>query len=624
MERSSASDINRKSNIVNDVTAMNKPVLVFFTISCLLSVALLAKLQMPSKASANVIDVPADYQTIQEAVDAANDEDTVYVHNGAYRERLIIEKAVLLIGENRQTTMIDGAIDICSSGVLLSNFTVRGYTEGAGAIFIRFSNTTLKNNIIWGMNSAISMSESCKNSSITGNDIIYSRLGIWARGSSHNFIDNNRIIYNERGIWMEECTYNTISNNEIANSSASADPSFTVGIWMDSSHNNKVTNNKISNNSVPLGLRWSFDNDIVGNNITDNDSFGVSMLQCSNCSVVDNYIVNNGGGISLEWASNSSRIVGNNIRDNDFGITVDEQSNGNEIMYNDLDDNNGCGVSLTSAENTIVGNRISNHTVGIRLFNSSDNTIYHNFLLNNTNQAQYINQSYPNVWDNGYPSGGNYWSDYNETDVFAGPFQNETGSDGIGDVPYFIDSNNIDNYPLTNSPDLYLQLLREFDTLNITYYSLLDDYGKVQTDLNSLNSTYQNLKTDYETLSSAYIELQSNYTTLNATYAAVLAELDQLYLNYSSLDSVFNHLNTTYNNLAQNYGSLQTSYNQLNFSYIQLQDSYAQLQSDREAVINELDSVRNLMYIFIAFTIIATAAALHLSVKKNKATTQKQ
>lgn len=57
-----------------------------------------------------------------------------------------------------------------------------------------------------------------------------------------------------------------------------------------------------------------------------------------------------------------------------------------------------------------------------------------------------------NFWDNGYPTGGNYWSDYNGTDFYGGPHQNETGSDGIGDTPYCIllgnRTMNVDNYPL--------------------------------------------------------------------------------------------------------------------------------------------------------------------------------
>jgi hypothetical protein len=36
-----------------------------------------------------------------------------------------------------------------------------------------------------------------------------------------------------------------------------------------------------------------------------------------------------------------------------------------------------------------------------------------------------------NFWDNGYPSGGNYWSDYNGSDVFRGAYPNETGCDGL-------------------------------------------------------------------------------------------------------------------------------------------------------------------------------------------------
>jgi len=46
---------------------------------------------------------------------------------------------------------------------------------------------------------------------------------------------------------------------------------------------------------------------------------------------------------------------------------------------------------------------------------------------------------YVNIWDNGYPSGGNYWSDYSDVDL---------NSDGIWDHPYVIDADNIDRYPL--------------------------------------------------------------------------------------------------------------------------------------------------------------------------------
>ena len=52
-------------------------------------------------------------------------------------------------------------------------------------------------------------------------------------------------------------------------------------------------------------------------------------------------------------------------------------------------------------------------------------------------------------WDDGYPSGGNYYLDYSGEDRYHGPNQSIPGSDGIGDTPYTIpDANNKDYYPL--------------------------------------------------------------------------------------------------------------------------------------------------------------------------------
>jgi len=83
---------------------------------------------------------------------------------------------------------------------------------------------------------------------------------------------------------------------------------------------------------------------------------------------------------------------------------------------------------------------------GIYLDSSSNNMIYHNNIIKNTNQA--FDNLGPNTWDNGYPSGGNYWSDYIEVDIKSGPNQDQSGSDGIGDTPYPIpDGSSVDNYP---------------------------------------------------------------------------------------------------------------------------------------------------------------------------------
>jgi hypothetical protein len=52
------------------------------------------------------------------------------------------------------------------------------------------------------------------------------------------------------------------------------------------------------------------------------------------------------------------------------------------------------------------------------------------------------------VWDNGYPAGGNYWSDYTGKDQYSGTKQNANGSDAVGDTPYDINFGQRDHYPL--------------------------------------------------------------------------------------------------------------------------------------------------------------------------------
>jgi parallel beta-helix repeat protein len=102
-----------------------------------------------------------------------------------------------------------------------------------------------------------------------------------------------------------------------------------------------------------------------------------------------------------------------------------------------------------STGNIIVGNTISDNEYGIGLEECSGNIIYHNNFINNTVHAG-VSVPHLNIWDDGYPSGGNYWSDYVGVDVKSGPNQDLHGSDGVGDTPYIIDANNRDHYPLMN------------------------------------------------------------------------------------------------------------------------------------------------------------------------------
>ena len=100
-----------------------------------------------------------------------------------------------------------------------------------------------------------------------------------------------------------------------------------------------------------------------------------------------------------------------------------------------------------SSNNSVSGNNITaNNGYGIIIYESSDNIIYHNNFIDNTQQVDLGDYVLTNVWDNGYPPGGNYWSDYEER------YPNATEIDGscTWDTPYVIYENNQDNYPLMN------------------------------------------------------------------------------------------------------------------------------------------------------------------------------
>jgi len=74
--------------------------------------------------------------------------------------------------------------------------------------------------------------------------------------------------------------------------------------------------------------------------------------------------------------------------------------------------------------------------------------IHHNNFIN----AQNAYDACSNIWNNSYPSGGNYWGDYSGVDGYSGPGQNISGGDGIGDTPYSIPGgSNQDGYPLMQS-----------------------------------------------------------------------------------------------------------------------------------------------------------------------------
>ncbi|MCK4366765.1 MAG: right-handed parallel beta-helix repeat-containing protein [Thermoplasmata archaeon] len=278
---------------------------------------------------------PGNYTTIQEGIDHAGANTTVFVYSGTYNEHITISKPISLVGEHPDTTIIDGGgtdvvVSINASWVEIKRFTVRGSGNGqfaAGIYLGKVSACSIHDNII------------------TGNE--------------------------GDGVFFWYSSGNTIFHNNIS-----------------------------SNN-------WS--------------------------------------GITDDWLGGGNTMTDNMMLDNGVGIYI--PISGGDIVSRNVISGSYYGIVVyDTGHNTIFNNTISNNDVGISLEWANDNLVYHNRFLNNTVQAQDDGSS--NDWDNGYPAGGNHWSEYIRADLYEGPGQDIPGSDGIGDVPYAIDGDSKDRYPI--------------------------------------------------------------------------------------------------------------------------------------------------------------------------------
>jgi len=309
----------------------------------------------PNRVNALVITVPDDYSTIQEAINNANDGDTVFVRASNYDERIILNVSISLIGEARETTIIDvrgvgNPLEIQANGTIVSGFT--------------FS---------------------------------YGGVGVALTDSHNNLIENNKMRKNSRGIGGALYTNTTLENNIVTENDYGIDFGQLFG---PASKNNTARSNEIHHNT--------------------------------------------NAGIYVSASEGNNSIIWNSIHDNAFGIVLDHTQN-NDIFGNLIDSNTYGFYMRNAIQDKLEQNQLQGNVAGIHLENSNDNVVFHNNFESNTVQVE--GASY-NTWDNGYPSGGNHWSSYSGLDLYSGPSQNLTGSDGIGDSAYTIDADNVDRYPL--------------------------------------------------------------------------------------------------------------------------------------------------------------------------------
>lgn len=294
--------------------------------------------------------VPDDFTKIQDAIDNAAPGDTVYVEAGVYSERLLINKSLLLIGENNATTVIESqknedTIIVTADNVTISGFTVKNKESRTLSWGIRLShshNTTISDNIITGHFEGVGLAGGSSNL-IQNNLITKNRYGIF----TSNFSSNNVIFHNLvseslwNGIELDWGGENIVYANSIVNNTAYAleIPVYTPALNNVIFHNNFVNNvhTVIEGNQIPCQAYgpssnfWDYDgegnywSDYVGKD-EDSDGIGdtphVTMYGTSDhCPLMGNFSDVMISGFWVTMVSNSL-IAGSDLRLKDTKATL--------------------------------------------------------------------------------------------------------------------------------------------------------------------------------------------------------------------------------------------------------------------------------------------------------------
>lgn len=239
-----------------------------------------------------------------------------------------------------------------------------------------------------------------------------------------------------------------ISGFTIKNSGATPND---AGIRLSQVRECRITNNNVSSNQRGIVLVGSRSNTIEDNDVASNQRIGIDLNSSHDNIISGNFILSDAQGIGLSY-SNGNLVTNNTIQNNRYGIVFWE-SDRNRILNNNISFNYIYGIDILSSDNnTIAGNIISHNKYSIELIWSEFNHVFHNSFVDNVYRA--LDHSDTNQWHNGYPSGGNYWSDNVGNDLKSGPNQDREGRDGIGDESYGIFDSpgglriNEDRYPL--------------------------------------------------------------------------------------------------------------------------------------------------------------------------------
>lgn len=388
---------------------------------------------------------PNNYTRIQDAINDAQNGDTVFVYNGTYYGNIKLNKAIHLIGENKYTTIIDGrrmndVISVSTDLTVIRGFTIQnsGRSDSltvcdAGIEFHSDKNTvsdTIVSNNKYGIYiESFFNSNIIADSNISSNDI---GVVIWGSGNtlSHNIISCNdqggvffwsdsntakkNIISNNgrdyRGMdftgWCNTIVDNVFLNNGVFASTIEPYQDIVLNNTVDGkpliyleNERNKVVDNagqvilvqceditvmdsEISHVPVGIQLRRTKNCLIIDNKISNCTWEGVYLTGSLNNIIAHNYLSHNSAGIGLSSSSDNDLIF-NTLVYNTEGIRVGEGSS-NSILNNIISSNSGKGISLSYDDKTfVINNSISKGLYGILLSHSRTDFIYGNNFTGN-------------------------------------------------------------------------------------------------------------------------------------------------------------------------------------------------------------------------------------------------
>jgi parallel beta-helix repeat protein len=350
----------------------------------------------------NTTGTQGAYRNIQEAIFNAFHGDTVFVYSGTYNESVDVNKCITLIGEDRDTTIINGSepgnvVHVTSHWVNITGFSINASEMGSdegGIMLDNVNNCSIINNNVSYMRNGIYLHKSMDNN-ITGNIAIFnSRFDIFVYMSKENtfagntmegggiVIEGNNIHYWDT---QEIDSSNSVNGKTVyfwKNKNGGTIPPQAGQIILANCSGVTVENQIITDVTYGLALGFSHNNYITGNNISDNSFYGARISYSHGNNITDNTFSNNHAGITLGFSENNN-ISRNTLAFNYDGIAL-YSSQRNNILYNNISQNVIRGIFLTSGNINIVGNYLSDNRDGIFLATVVGINISENVMIGNS------------------------------------------------------------------------------------------------------------------------------------------------------------------------------------------------------------------------------------------------